>query len=86
MSLVILLFLFHLQDGTTPFMDASRSDIDRSLKVRYLDEKGADCRAEDNVRCHLFATKSINKSPSFLFRKGGRLCFMPPRPQSVKMT
>ena len=68
-------------------MFACESDINRLAKVRYLGEKGADCQAKDHVRCCLFATNSINKSPSFLFRKGGRLCFMPPiTPQSVKMT
>ena len=47
-------------------MLACPSSIDRSLKVRYLDEKGADCQAKDHVRCCLFATKSIYKSPSFI--------------------
>ena len=83
---MILLFLFHLQDGETPFMWACESSINRSAKVRYLGEKGADCRAKDDVRCCLFATYSTNKSPSFLFRKGRRLCFMPPHAQSAKMT
>ncbi|XP_065838537.1 death-associated protein kinase dapk-1-like isoform X2 [Oscarella lobularis] len=34
--------------GKTPFMLACQSSIDRSLKVRYLDEKGADCQAKDH--------------------------------------
>ncbi|XP_065838506.1 death-associated protein kinase 1-like [Oscarella lobularis] len=33
---------------TTPFMDACESSINRSAKVRYLDEKGADCLAKDH--------------------------------------
>ncbi|XP_065839024.1 putative ankyrin repeat domain-containing protein 19 [Oscarella lobularis] len=36
---------------TKPFMDACESSINHSAKVRYLDEKGADCRAKDHVRC-----------------------------------
>ena len=83
---MILLFLFHLQLGRNPFIMACESRINRSAKVRFLDEKGADCQAKDHVRCCLFATNSINKSQSFLFRLGGLLCFMPPRPQSVEMT
>ena len=59
---MILLFLFHLQEeGITPFMWACQSSIDRSAKVRYLDEKGADCQAKDPVRCCLFATNSTNR-------------------------
>ncbi|XP_065830441.1 death-associated protein kinase dapk-1-like isoform X2 [Oscarella lobularis] len=33
--------------GCTPFMLACRSPYDRSLKVRYLSEKGANCLARD---------------------------------------
>ena len=84
--MILLLFLFGLQSGKTPFMYACGSFLNRSLKVRYLDEKGADCRAKDFVRFHLFATNSINISLSFLFRKGRRLYFALLKPQSVKMT
>ncbi|XP_065842926.1 death-associated protein kinase 1-like isoform X2 [Oscarella lobularis] len=35
-------------DGETPFMWACESSINRSAKVRYLGEKGADCRAKDD--------------------------------------
>ncbi|XP_065839231.1 death-associated protein kinase 1-like isoform X3 [Oscarella lobularis] len=34
--------------GITPFMLACKSPINRSAKVRYLDEKGADCQAKDH--------------------------------------
>ncbi|XP_065845904.1 fibronectin type 3 and ankyrin repeat domains 1 protein-like [Oscarella lobularis] len=34
--------------GKTPFMLACGSLINRSAKVRYLDEKGADCQAKDH--------------------------------------
>ncbi|XP_065844346.1 death-associated protein kinase 1-like isoform X2 [Oscarella lobularis] len=34
--------------GITPFMMACESFIDRSAKVRYLSEKGGDCRAKDH--------------------------------------
>ena len=51
-------------------MCACKSFIDRSAKVRYLDAKGAVCQAQDHVRCCLFATKSIDKSSSFIqYRK-----------------
>ncbi|XP_065839200.1 inversin-B-like isoform X2 [Oscarella lobularis] len=36
------------EEGTTPFMLACQSSINRLVKVRYLDEKGADCRAKDH--------------------------------------
>ena len=81
---MILLFLFELQVGRTPFMMACESSIDRSSKVRFLGEKGADCQAKDHVRC-LFAAMSMDKSPSLLFRKGRQLCLMPLCLQSVKM-
>ncbi|XP_065839117.1 death-associated protein kinase 1-like isoform X3 [Oscarella lobularis] len=35
-------------DGQTPFMFACRSFINRLAKVRYLDEKGANCQAKDH--------------------------------------
>ena len=42
-----------LQFGITPFMYACSSTVDRSKKVRYLDQKGADqgadCQANDHV-------------------------------------
>ena len=59
-------------------MMACESFIDRSAKVRYLSEKGADCRAKDHVRYPLFAKLSINKLAFFLFSLGRRLCFMRP--------
>ena len=68
-------------------MLACRSSTDRLLKVRYLDQNGGDFQAKDLwVRCRLFATKVNEKTVIFLFRKEIRLCFMPPNPQSVKMT
>ena len=72
---MILLFSFHLQEGITPFMWACASPIDRSAKVRYLDEKGADCRAKDHVRCCLFATNLVNKSPSKFIQRGKTALF-----------
>ena len=45
----LILICIHLQKRQTPFMLACASDIDRSSKVRYLDEKGADCLAKDEV-------------------------------------
>ena len=86
MSPVILLFFFHLQTGKTPLMLAYSSRIYCSAKVRYLARKGADCEAKDHVRCCLFVTKSMNESPSSLFRMGRQLCFMPPNIiQSIQM-
>ena len=71
MSLVILLFLFHLQSGQTPFMWACKSSINRSAKVRYLVEKGANCQAKDYVRCSLFAKNSTNRRLFYSERKHG---------------
>ncbi|XP_065843828.1 putative ankyrin repeat protein RF_0381 [Oscarella lobularis] len=36
------------EGGTTPLMYACQSHINRSAKVRYLAEKGADCQAKDH--------------------------------------
>ena len=43
-------FRVYSQSGITPFMRACQSRTDRLSKVRYLDEKGADYLAKDNVR------------------------------------
>ena len=56
-------------------MHACESDINRLAKVRYLDEKGANCQAKDHVRCCLFATNSINKSPVFFIQDGQTALF-----------
>ena len=56
-------------------MLACGSCINRSAKVRYLDEKGANCRAKDHVRHPSFASKSINKSLSFFIQFGKTALF-----------
>ena len=56
-------------------MWACSSSFNRSATVRYLDEKGADCRAKDEVRCCLFATNSIDKFLSFFIQKGQTALF-----------
>ncbi|XP_065843465.1 serine/threonine-protein phosphatase 6 regulatory ankyrin repeat subunit A-like [Oscarella lobularis] len=49
--------------GITPFMYACRSSIDRSLKVGFLDEKGADCEAKDHEgKTALFFATSSSES------------------------
>ncbi|XP_065839061.1 serine/threonine-protein phosphatase 6 regulatory ankyrin repeat subunit C-like [Oscarella lobularis] len=72
--------------GQTPFIFACGSLVNRSAKVCYLDEKSADCQAKVRLRFYFLATNSINTLPSFSFKIGRRLCFMPLAPQSVKMT
>ena len=44
-----MMFYVLLQKGRTPFMLACGSCIDRSSKVRYLGEMGADYLAKDDV-------------------------------------
>ena len=53
-------------------MCACRSSINRSAKVRYLGEKGADCQAKDHVRCCLFATYILNQRIAVFFIQKGR--------------
>ena len=56
-------------------MYACQSHINRSAKVRYLAEKGADCQAKDHVRCCLFARNSIDNSPSSFIQVGKTALF-----------
>ena len=68
-------------------MLACRSSTDRLLKIRYLDQNGGNFQAKDLwVRRGLFATQVNEETVIFLLREKIRLCFMPPNPQSVKMT
>ena len=47
-------FLFYFQCRQTPIMLACESFLDRLSKMDFLDEKGADFLAKDNVSLVLF--------------------------------
>lgn len=66
-------------------MKACQSEIDRALKVRYLDEKGADFQAKDRVRQNCNLLHICYEIVMSFFRLGGRLCFMPPAIHGVEM-
>ena len=55
----LILICIYLQKRQTPFMLACASDIDRSSKVHYLDEKGANCLVKDEVGFILMWLESI---------------------------
>ena len=65
-------------------MYACRSSLNRSWKVRYLDEKGADCRAKDCVRLQLFAAYSISNITTFFIQKGKTALFRAAKPSKCE--
>ena len=85
-SFVIVDFLFRRQRGETPFMLACKSSVDRSLKVRFFGEEGANCQAEDRVRLTTILCSADENSPPFLIRRDRLACSMPLGLQRVKMT